>query len=86
MARNDLLRRGLEPRGLPLKVGRVPLRRFDALLGSFMPSIANSSRPMSPPHPQIATTAANTRAMSSPSVLTECAIVVSSFGLVSIYL
>ena len=58
------------------KSARVPLRCFDALLGSFTPSIANISRPIKPSASQIATTAAKTRAMSSPSVLTNCAIVV----------
>ena len=58
------------------KSARVPLRCFDALLGSFTPSIANISRPINPSAAQLATTAAKTRAMSSPSVLTNCAIVV----------
>ena len=64
------------------KLALVPLRRFEALPGSFTPSMANISRLMSPCASQIATTAANTRAMTSPSVLTKWAIVVK-YGAVS---
>jgi len=64
------------------KSARVPLRCFNALLGSLTPSMANMSRPRNPWASQIATTAANTRAMSSPSVLSRCAIVVK-WGAVS---
>lgn len=64
------------------KSARVPLRCCDALLGRFTPSMANISRPIKPWASQRATTAANTRAISSPNVLTKCAIVVQC-GLVS---
>ena len=55
---------------------RVPLRCFEALLGSFTPSIANISRPIRPCASQIASTAVKICAMSGPSVLTKCAKVV----------
>ncbi len=58
------------------KSARVPLRCVEALLGSFTPSIANISRPMSPCRSHTASTAAKIGATWSPSVLTECAIVV----------
>ena len=54
----------------------VPLRCFDALLGSFTPSIANISRPMRRCPSHATSTAANTWAMSSRSVLTKWAMVV----------
>jgi hypothetical protein len=56
---------------------RVPLRRLDALPGSFTPSMANISRPISPCRSQTASTAAKMGAMSAPSVLTHWAIVVT---------
>jgi hypothetical protein len=49
---------------------------LDALLGSFPPSMANISRPISPCWLQIATPAAKTRAISGPLVPTKCARVV----------
>ena len=55
---------------------RVPLRCLEAWLGSFTPSIANSSRPISPRPSHTASTPANTCAMSSRSVPTTWAIVV----------
>ena len=58
----------------------MPLRRLEALLGSLTPSMANISRPISPSRSQIATTAANTRAIASPAVLTKSAIVVKWGG------
>ena len=45
------------------KSARVPLRCFDALLGSFTPSMANISRPIRPWASQIGSTAANTWAI-----------------------
>jgi hypothetical protein len=75
VAREHLGRRGFELLGLT-KSARVPLLALEALLGSFTPSMANISRPISPCRSQIARIAANTRAMSSPRLLTKSAIVV----------
>jgi hypothetical protein len=56
--------------------GARSLRCLDALLGSFTPSMANISRPISPWRSQTASTAAKMGAICSPRVLTNCAMVV----------
>ena len=55
---------------------RVPPRCFDALRGSFTPSMANIARPISPCRSHTASTAANTVAIAVSVVLMKCAIVV----------
>lgn len=54
----------------------VPLLRLSALLGSFTPSIANICRPISPSRSQASRTWVKIGDTSSPSSLTNAAIVV----------
>jgi len=54
-----------------MKSLRLPLLAFEALDGSFTPSMANISRPMSPWRWQIMSTWVNTFATASPRLLTN---------------
>ena len=63
------------------KSARVPLHSFDAFDGSFTPSIANISRPISPASSQISSTSRYTDTISAsrlamnPAIVVKCGVV-----------